>query len=237
MKSCPTCNRTFEDTFTFCLVDGAILSAPFDPQTTWQIPQARNTDPPPTEVILPQNSPYSRDALPPTIAAPQPEYVQPLSLNDALLYQQPLQSSSGQPASLKVPRSRYVLALVVSMIAGIFAIVLENEFVSRGRHFDPDTMRYVYETNNLPSATVFYLLSYGALAFLFGYKWPQGGWKWGLWLIAIPTILLILPSFGASPVNLERTVYFFKLFLPLLLLAAFLGALLGSKIARHKRAR
>ena len=31
MKSCPTCNRTFEDTMTFCLVDGSILSAPFDP--------------------------------------------------------------------------------------------------------------------------------------------------------------------------------------------------------------
>lgn len=24
MKSCPTCNRTFEDTLTYCLVDGAI---------------------------------------------------------------------------------------------------------------------------------------------------------------------------------------------------------------------
>lgn len=31
MKSCPTCNRTFEDTMSFCLVDGSILSAPFDP--------------------------------------------------------------------------------------------------------------------------------------------------------------------------------------------------------------
>src|ERR1700752_760229 len=31
MKSCPTCNRTFEDTFTFCLIDGSVLGAPFEP--------------------------------------------------------------------------------------------------------------------------------------------------------------------------------------------------------------
>jgi hypothetical protein len=236
MKSCPTCNRTFEDTFTFCLVDGAILSAPFDPQTTWQIPQARNTDPPPTEVILPQNSPNSGGALPPTIASPQAQYVQPPSLNNALLDQQPLQSSPRRSVLLKVLRSRYALALVVSVIAGILAIVLENEFIYTRRHFVSDTMNFVYETNSLPPATVFYLLSYGALAFLFGYKWPQVGWKWGLWLTAIPTILLTLSSFGAPPVNRERTVYFFKLFLPLLLLAACLAVFLGSKIGRRKRA-
>jgi hypothetical protein len=51
MKSCPTCNRTFEDTFTFCLVDGSILSAPFDPQTTQKMPEPRQTEPPPTEVL------------------------------------------------------------------------------------------------------------------------------------------------------------------------------------------
>ncbi len=53
MKSCPTCNRTFEDTFTFCLVDGAVLSAPYDPQATQRIPGTRNTNPPRTEVWNP----------------------------------------------------------------------------------------------------------------------------------------------------------------------------------------
>lgn len=208
--------------------------APFDPNATWQIPNARNTAPPPTEVMPPQNFPNNRDALPPTAAAPQAEYVQPSSLNNALPYQQPSQSSQVQPASLKVPRRSRVLALVVSVIAGIFAIVLENEFVSSQRHYDLKASRFVYEGNNLPPATVPYLLIYGALAFLFGYKWPQGGWKWSLWLTAIPTILLILSSFGAPPVNQERTVYFFQLFLPLLLLVPFSGLLLGSKLGRRK---
>lgn len=51
MKSCPTCNRTFEDSFTFCLIDGSVLSAPIDPHATLIIPEARETEPPPTEVL------------------------------------------------------------------------------------------------------------------------------------------------------------------------------------------
>jgi len=49
MKQCPTCNRTFDDTMSFCLVDGTILSAPFDPHVTHQNAAARQTDPAPTE--------------------------------------------------------------------------------------------------------------------------------------------------------------------------------------------
>lgn len=45
MKSCPSCNRTYaDDTLTFCLNDGALLSAPYDPQATLQIPSARSTN-------------------------------------------------------------------------------------------------------------------------------------------------------------------------------------------------
>jgi Flp pilus assembly protein TadD len=45
MKSCPTCNRTFEDALTYCLVDGSILSAPFDSMKP-------SNDESPTEVML-----------------------------------------------------------------------------------------------------------------------------------------------------------------------------------------
>lgn len=44
MKSCPTCNRTYaDDTLTFCLADGALLSAAYDPQATQILPPARPT--------------------------------------------------------------------------------------------------------------------------------------------------------------------------------------------------
>jgi hypothetical protein len=53
MKSCPTCSRTFEDTFTFCLIDGTVLSAPFDTQ-------AASIDPSATMVF--SNTPHSATA-------------------------------------------------------------------------------------------------------------------------------------------------------------------------------
>jgi hypothetical protein len=70
MKSCPTCNRTFEDTLTYCLVDGSILSAPFDPHATLIIPAARQTEPPPTEIQRPREE--IKQEIPLTIASPQP---------------------------------------------------------------------------------------------------------------------------------------------------------------------
>lgn len=61
MKSCPSCHRTFEDTLTYCLVDGSILSAPFDPQATIRIPEVRQTDPSPTEVITRIGVPHNAE--------------------------------------------------------------------------------------------------------------------------------------------------------------------------------
>jgi hypothetical protein len=81
MKSCPTCRRTFEDTFTFCLVDGSILSAPYDIQSTLVYPESNSSEPPPTDA-LPKGL-----ALPPTPPSPSgqqlygspPQVVRPYS--------------------------------------------------------------------------------------------------------------------------------------------------------------
>ena len=53
MKRCPTCSRTFDDTMTFCLVDGSILSAPFDPRAGDSVSAPGNTDPGPTQILHP----------------------------------------------------------------------------------------------------------------------------------------------------------------------------------------
>jgi uncharacterized protein len=46
MKRCPECNRTYADEmFAFCLADGALLSAPYDPDATLILPTAINSDP------------------------------------------------------------------------------------------------------------------------------------------------------------------------------------------------
>jgi hypothetical protein len=45
MKSCPVCNRTYSDeTLTFCLEDGSILSALYAPDKTLQISVPQGTD-------------------------------------------------------------------------------------------------------------------------------------------------------------------------------------------------
>ncbi|MBD0325392.1 MAG: hypothetical protein ICV68_03120 [Pyrinomonadaceae bacterium] len=80
MKICPTCQSTYaDDSLTYCLSDGAILSALRDPHETLRIPAAQNTDPAPTEVLYPaRRSSSQAPTLQPTIpASPQPFYPEP----------------------------------------------------------------------------------------------------------------------------------------------------------------
>lgn len=61
MKRCPQCNRTYHDEFSFCLIDGSILSAPYDPQETLvlQTPPQTNKERDPT-LLDSNDSPLSR---------------------------------------------------------------------------------------------------------------------------------------------------------------------------------
>ena len=80
MKSCPTCNRTYpDDTLAFCLIDGAVLSAPYEPGQTARMPPTRQTNPPPTEVLGAKDS----QKLQSTIYAPAPQ-VPPLHRQEVL---------------------------------------------------------------------------------------------------------------------------------------------------------
>lgn len=64
MKACPTCQRTYaDDTLTFCLMDGSVLSAPYDPHETLHLPASRITDPMPTQPSPPSTI-QSPQALP-----------------------------------------------------------------------------------------------------------------------------------------------------------------------------
>ncbi len=78
MKACPTCKRTYADeTLSYCLVDGSILSAPYDPHDTVRIHAPRATDPAPTEIMNP--APRPPDLKPSTLStiqapAPPPLY-------------------------------------------------------------------------------------------------------------------------------------------------------------------
>lgn len=62
MKTCPSCNRRYEDeTMMFCLQDGSrLIHDQKDDQATWHLPQAPVTQPPRAQTV------------PPTTASPQP---------------------------------------------------------------------------------------------------------------------------------------------------------------------
>ena len=79
MKRCPTCDRTYaDDGFTFCLSDGALLSAPYDPAKEKPHSTLLSSGPPPTAVLPLGNKSDDQSEsrendpapLPPMIASP-----------------------------------------------------------------------------------------------------------------------------------------------------------------------
>jgi len=79
MKHCPACNRTYaDDSITFCLADGTLLSASYDPDATQRIP-ARLTNPQPTEIFT--------TTPPPTEVWPSnPSLAQPIRRRSSAVY-------------------------------------------------------------------------------------------------------------------------------------------------------
>lgn len=70
MKSCPTCGSTYaDDTIRFCLVDGAVLSAPYEAQNTAQSGVPRETSPHAAQAEY-----YDSYRGQPTVQSPMPQY-------------------------------------------------------------------------------------------------------------------------------------------------------------------
>jgi PAN domain len=143
MKACPTCNRTYADeTLTFCLVDGSVLSAPYDPHQTLRIPPPRSTDPAPTEVLNPPSRPsHSTPLLPSTIQSPQTP---------------PLYTEK-QQAQLKEKRSAnpwMVFGIAMSLVSIVAVGTLLNLlWFEKDRAADDRSNRNLTNTHLIPSPT------------------------------------------------------------------------------------
>jgi hypothetical protein len=105
MKSCPTCERTFDDTFTFCLADGALLSAPYDAEATQRITPPRVTELAATE-------------LPPTQAATVSQSNTDDTSNDS----QPKSKKSVFIVGALIALAVGAIAATVVVVAAIFAL-------------------------------------------------------------------------------------------------------------------
>lgn len=116
MKKCPTCNRTYADeTLSFCLEDGALLSRAYDPDET---------------LVLGANDP--------TVHATNPDYNPEKSPSTG--FTQTRQTSAaiaGMPASKTSPHLIYAGAGLVAVITIVFGLIYmssgrTNEVASQG---------------------------------------------------------------------------------------------------------
>lgn len=137
MKSCPTCNRTFpDDTLAFCLVDGAILSAPYDPEATQAFPFPHNTDRTKAAKTIPST-------------APQPIFTPDTNQNQS--------SEKRSKKSSLIFGVLIILVLVTGLIIGLgwnswFGKSSQEKESSAGTQNDNNTLT-VTSTSAKPSAT------------------------------------------------------------------------------------
>lgn len=138
MKICPNCKRTYDDdTLSFCLADGSVLTVSHDPNETQRIPAPRSTDAAPTEVLYPAPRRDNPPPLQPTIQAPQP----------------PPFYSPKPPSRLPETRNRST-GLFIG-VAVLFAIILGVGIIigvlMSGK--DGDTESKLPNTNTTPTST------------------------------------------------------------------------------------
>lgn len=140
MKSCPTCDRTYEDTLTFYLVDGAVLSAPFDPQATLIVSTSEHSAAPRTETLHTQDE--TGQVIPRTIASSQtrPGADELLStIASPSPPSSPIIIESPQPAiafAKRVPKSfprAWIVSgvIVLLVVAGIVGLIFLRDSSSR----------------------------------------------------------------------------------------------------------
>jgi uncharacterized membrane protein HdeD (DUF308 family) len=126
MKKCPSCNRTYpDDNFAFCLEDGTLLSAPYDPGTTKRGPAPRSDDPPPTEVLIaPTAPPKVRPSLESTIRAPAPQ-VPPFYSEERATH-----DSERKNGVHWLFRSALVLRGIAAIALGVLALILPHTWTA-----------------------------------------------------------------------------------------------------------
>jgi hypothetical protein len=111
MKRCPTCARTYpDDTLAFCLIDGSVLSASFDPERSGADRGRNSTE---TQVLNPTIPSDSSPTIQPTIRTPAPQ-VPPLYVEN----RPPSQSVE------KRSKAPWAIAGVAVLLAGILGMIL-----------------------------------------------------------------------------------------------------------------
>lgn len=221
MKKCPQCNRTYpDDTLAFCLEDGALLSASYNPQETQTPTVAINAGEVPTVIA---------NEIPTVVANEIPTVVNST---------RPTEQVSGAGIGWEIYLSGLFISLIVDLVYNyvlfpLYAKATRELFDAISAKFDDKYIGFLVANTLLSTPT--FVFVYSLLAFLLGFVWSRGKWKWGI-IANIPnlafTFYYIVISLGD-----ERSIptYYIRLLIAAIIyiIAACLSAHIGSRLSKR----
>ncbi len=201
MKNCPQCKRTYSDeTLSFCLEDGALLSAPYNPQET-------NA---PTFIL-------NAVEIPTVVAREIPPVISDFNEVPTIVAASHItEQKKIQPVQTTV----YLIGLAFSIIL-YFALnpldtALNDIFINIFNLRNSNSGNIVEKI--LLVETLTNLLIYGILGLIFGFIKPEVKWIWGL-VIIIPHFIKYTYGWLDYIIDSERN--FSSRMIPYLLLSIF----------------
>jgi len=209
LKRCPTCNRTFSDeALSFCLIDGSILSAPYDPKATLVLSDPHPVSSTPTEIV--------------SVVADASK-----TSNIELSY------IRGESHS-KVKWYWYILALVLGAIVPQIILALFMQMTTLFLRDSSEIGDKLASLYSIPITALVYCL----LGFGFGYVWPQLKWRWSIWLSSPTLILLSLivaeRALSSMPISWLAVIFILVLVIAVLG-TAILGSYWGAIFSLRQR--
>lgn len=220
MKKCPQCSRTYpDDTLAFCLEDGALLSASYNPQSTNAPTVAINAGEIPTVIA---------NEIPTVVVSEIPTIVNSSRSTEQV-------SSAG--VGWKVYLAGLFISLIVDLVYNFLLFPLYAK-ASRGlfdaimAKFDDKYIGFLV-ANTLVSTPTFVFV-YSLLAFVLGFVWSRGKWKWGI-VANIPNLAFTFYYVVISLDDEDRApTYYIRLFIAAIIyiIAACLASNAGSRLSQ-----
>ncbi|MGC2237261.1 MAG: hypothetical protein WA584_13950 [Pyrinomonadaceae bacterium] len=219
MKKCPQCSRTYpDDTLAFCLEDGNLLSSSYNPQETNAPTVAINAGEVPTVAVK---------EIPTFVANEIPTVV-----NSS----RPAERINNAGVGWKIYLAGFFISLVVDLVYNyllfpLYAKATHELFVTISAKFDDRVTGFLVANTLLSTPT--FVFVYSLLAFVLGFVWSRGKWKWGI-IANIPnlafTFYYVVISFADED---SSPTYYIRLFISTIIyiIAACLSARIGSRLA------
>ena len=203
MKKCPECSRTYsDDTLSFCLEDGSLLSASYDPDATQSPTVAINAPEIPTVEANQIPPTVAMPGIPPTVAAHQIPPTVAAAEIPTVVADKPRETLARDK---KVRWYIYLAGFFIAIVYYFVMIIVTNDLgVARAIYYffdfflNSDTDAYRMHLNQALSGVVFVFIVFGSLGAMLGFKWHRAKWKWGM-ILALAEVPFAPLIFYAYP--------------------------------------